>query len=246
MKRTYLLSLGLSLCLGLVAITTSAKSAAQKPVKIAAVPLAVTIENLGPTGPFIQSDCWETPGQLCPYVNGQDGVEANIDGGGNLIFYAQARRRGALRRVYIDYGNPPQISPLSSPSEGAPAVPQADYQDDGHVVTWPTSGAPYTPPQNMTIGQEQCIGLAFTYTVNGTSWRNNYRYRNNFPPQSNFASYAVITRIDDNTWEVEPKLSSCNDGNQMLAEVTSLPSSGVLVTSGLYQLPFKLTLRRKL
>ena len=80
------------------------------------------------------------------------------------------------------------------------------------------------------------------------SWRNNYRYANNFP-NSYLGSYAVVTRIDGDTWEIEPKPSACNGNgsNPWVAEVNDLsgPGNGILTTNGSYYMRFKLKLERK-
>ena len=73
-----------------------------------------------------------------------------------------------------------------------------------------------------------------------------FHYAQNFPNSSS-ASYAVVTRIDANTWEVEPKASTCNTGAATVAELNDLPLTGPggLTNNGMYYMPFKLTLVRK-
>lgn len=247
MKKYVLLSLSLLLCFSLVTIHTSGQKTGTPTV----VPLKVTIQNYDSVGVFsrIRSDCWNAPIPNCPYVDGLEGVAASFDKSGNLQITFQ-NSKTQIRLVYFDYGNPntgdpSQVFMLPPPGAHVPPYPTG-FQNMAHVVTDPTGNAPFTPLQDMSVGTVQCVGLAFTFQLNGKGWRNNFRKANNFP-NTPLASYGVVTRLDTNTWEVEPKASSCNQGTATVSELNDIPLSGPgnLTNNGMYYMPFKLTLVRK-
>lgn len=253
MKRSILLSLVLSLCLGLIAAGAAAQKSGQKPPKLTAVPLKVTIQNTDSSGQptRIRSDCHTAANPDCPYISGVDGVQASFDNEGNLVATIQPVRKRVVRSVYFDYedAEPLSAEQLINPPPDAHALPLSGYQGNVHIVTWWNAfGAYFEPLQNMSVGQVECVGMAITFDADGVNWRNNYRYANNFP-DSYRSSYAVVTRIDASTWEIEPKPSSCNGNgaNPGVAEVNDRAGKGLgtLTTNGLYYVPVKLTLTKK-
>ena len=247
MKRNFLLMLSLMLCFGFAA----ARASGQKPSSLPPVPLKVTIQNFDSTGTFcrIRSDCWNAPIPNCPYIDGVDGVSANFDESGNLNISFQDKRH-KTRLVYFDYGDPNTGDPsqvFMAPPPGAHVPPYpTGFQNEANVINHHTDTVPFTPLQNMSVGAVQCVGLAVTFQLNGRGWRNNFHYMQNFP-NSSITAYGVVTRLDANTWEVEPKASACNPGVATVAELNDIPLSGPggLTNNGMYYMPFKLTLVKR-
>lgn len=241
MKRNFLLILSLMLCFGFVAV----HGFGQKPGILTMVPLKVTIQNYDSIGTFsrIRSDCWNTPNPNCPYIDGSDGVGAKFDTSGNLVIDFQ-NKKPKTRLVYFDY-DAPQMYASPPPGAHVPPYPTG-FQNMARVITNHQTVPSFTPLQNLSVGAAQCVGLAFTFQLNGKGWRNNFNYAQNFP-NSSLTSYAVVTRIDANTWEIEPKVSTCNTGIATVAELNDIPLSGPggLTNNGMYYMPFKLTLVRK-
>lgn len=247
MKKALLPTLCMMLCYGIVAI----QGFGQKPGTPVVTPLKVTIQNFDSTGTFprIRSDCWNAAVPNCPYVDGLEGVSASFDKSGNLQVDCQSSKT-QIRQVYFDYGNPntgdpSQVFMPPPPGSHVPPYPTG-FQNMARVVTDPPVNAPFTPLQNLSIGAVQCVGLAVTFQLNGTGWRSNFRKGNNFP-NTPLASYGVVTRLDANTWEVEPRASSCNPGTATVGELNDIPLSGPgsLTNNGMYYLPVKITLVRK-
>lgn len=238
MKSTFLLLVSLALLLGLAA----AGVPAEKPVTNTVVPLIVTIQDYDSFGNLcrIRSDCSTAPAPSpnCPYVNGMAGIAANLDASGNLIIGFQTGR-SADRLLYFDYGSP--LSPQNH-------TPISGLYAEGHLATLPINSASYTAIQNMSVGAVQCVQLGWSYTLSDakkTQWRHNF-HRELLSFDLSQTSYAVVTRTDVNTWEVEPKASSCNPANAV-AKVFDTPSKGPFnfTDDGHYSMPFKLTLTRQ-
>jgi hypothetical protein len=237
MKKNLLIVVCLVLGLGWATAGTSA----QKTVTYPAVPLKVTIENLDSanTRSQIRSD------ENGEYIDGMAGIEANIDQYGNLIIDFQTGR-AAQRLVYFDYSRPYSQLP---PGAHVPPYPTG-LQGDSYLSTIPKDNSAYTPLQNLGIDSSECVSLGWSFTwqdAKKTQWRNDFHRGQQFPAQANQTSYAVVTRIDLDTWEVEPKSNSCNTGMPTVVELLDTPTKGSFnfTDDGLYYMPFKLTLRRK-
>jgi hypothetical protein len=182
------------------------------------------------------------------YVDGVDGVSARLDRYGDLIVNFQADPRTGRRRVHFDYSCTTSATCGSLPDE-----PPSGLQDRAYISTvCPEvgTGLPCTGPkiQEMHDGTEQCVQLNWEFTdVFGQHWRNGF-HRNRDLPEQEGTSYGVVTRIDANTWTVEPRAASCQGGNMpgiaKTFRIDTVRSKVVYTNFGTFWLPFKLILTR--
>jgi hypothetical protein len=213
---------------------------ASKPQSLPRVPLTVTVDDIDSTGlpTQIRSDGFG------PYVDGQDGVAASLDAYGDLIVDWQTRTSQA-RRVSFEYSRP--HIPVGPP-------PPSHANGDVYLASIAEPALPRTPIQLMVAGSEQCVRLHWMSTLSDSNaqWRTSYRRPANGPVQD--SSYAVVTRVDADTWEVEPKDAACNVDH--LNGITPIPTVATVIRAaikgqfvavdyGTYYMPFKLTLRRR-
>jgi hypothetical protein len=203
--------------------------AASKPVTYSPVPLKVTIE----------SGLQITAEDYSPYENGQGGTTANFDKYGNLIV-------SFGRPVCFDYG----VYGVDDPPTGCynnsyiSTVPK--QQGDGALqeLDWGESG-----------GESQCVQLNWQFRdASNVLWRNGFHRNRDLLGTQDGTSYAVVTRTDANTWEVEPRAFSCpgyDNTYENPAGVAgvftheSVRGKTVYTDYGLYSLPFRLTLTRQ-
>jgi hypothetical protein len=202
--------------------------AASKPGTYLPVPLEVTIaSDLG----------LKITGDSSPYVNGQEGTTANFDKYGNLIV-------SFGRPVCFDYG----VSEVENP-------PPTGCYNNSYISTLPKQPKQEGDGalQNLAKGSSQCVQLNWHFRdASNVLWRNGF-HRDPFPPEPQpEASYAVVTRTDADTWEVEPRAFSCQEYGPLdpagMARVfthESVRGKTVYTDYGLYSLPFRLTLTRQ-
>jgi len=250
MKRRMSMVVAFAFCLGLAAIGASAQG------KSAATPtvyLNVTIWPTGPSDTGIQGDASDGTGA---YLHGSKGISAFFNGDGELIFRIDPKT--SARRVWFRYPSPYEDLPTSAnhPTSGL-------YADATSLLTTVAvrRDASYEPLQNLSVlgTTTECVQLQWGYSDAGkTFWSHNFHR-----PQSagtidvNQTSYGVVTctAADVNgkcvMWEVEPKADSgslqCAGNGTVpgLARLIDTPARGQRNDSGLYFLPFKLTLVRK-
>jgi hypothetical protein len=182
------------------------------------------------------------------YVDGEQGVSARLDRYGDLIVNFQADPRAGRRQVSFDYSCATSGTCGSSPDE----MP-IGLQDRGYISTVcreVSTGFPCTSPkiQEMPDGTEQCVQLNWEFTdVFGQHWRNGF-HRNRDLPNQEGTAYGVVTRIDANTWTVEPRAAACQGDNMpgiaRTFRIETVRSKVVTHDFGTFWLPFKLTLTR--
>jgi hypothetical protein len=195
--------------------------AASKPVTYSPVPLKVTIE----------SGLQITAGDDSPYENGQGGTTANFDKYGNLIV-------SFGRPVCFDYG----VYGVEDPPTGCynnsyiSTVPE--QQGDGAL-------------QELDPGLSQCVQLNWQFRdASNVLWRNGFHRNRDLPGSQDGTSYAVVTRTDADTWEVEPRVLSCSgyenpDGMARVFTHELVRGKTVYTDYDLHSLPFRLTLTRQ-
>ena len=196
--------------------------AASKPVTYSPVPLKVTID----------SSLQITAEDGSPYENGQGGTTANFDKYGNLIV-------SFGRPVCFDYG----VYGVEDPPTGCynnsyiSTVPQ--QQGDGAL-------------QELDPGLSQCVQLNWQFRdASNVLWRNGFHRNRDLPGSQAGTSYAVVTRTDADTWEVEPRALSCPADYENPAGMARVfthewvRGKTVYTDYGLYSLPFRLTLTRQ-
>jgi len=181
------------------------------------------------------------------YVDGVVGVSARLDRYGNLIVNFHADPRTG-RQVHFDYS-----CTTSATCGFPPAEPPSGLQDRAYISTVCRevgTGLPCSSPgiQEMPDGTEQCVQLNWEFTdVFGQSWRNGFHRNRDLPDQEGTA-YGVVTRIDANTWTVEPRVADCQGGNMpgiaRTFRIDTVRSKVVYTDFGTFWLPFKLTLTR--
>ena len=235
MRKPFSIALLFMFCL-------SADVFAQKPVNLKVI--IQPTDSLGNT-------CKITSDGAGPYVHGQAGVSASFDTDGFFSVNFQTGKN-VQRTVTFDYSSP-YTGFDSAPPQDAHAPTSGTYPR-AYLGAIPEDSSTYIPAQNLPIGSSECLQLSWHYTLNDankTQWRHNFRRTSSTDGLDVVeTSYAVLTRIDANTWEVEPVASApCNNSvpAPALARLKDTPtvSSLQLNNDGLYYLPFKLTLIRK-
>jgi hypothetical protein len=195
---------------------------AEKYTKYTVVPLRVTVEpNLSDnvTPSKITSD------GMGDYVDGQDGVEANLDQWGNLIIDFQTKRT-PLRWLNYTY----------TPALGG----YGDFR--GNYLSTIRGG----PIQLMTPGESQCVQAAITRSGDSSIQLWHYFGRPVGGYDNSDTSSLSVTRVDGSTWEIET--STCGTG--VFGGVTRVfevetKGNNPLNPLGLYGLPFRMTLTAK-
>jgi len=184
------------------------------------VPLQVDIEpvDAGNTACGICSDVGD------PYVNGQEGIRAQFDQYGNLTVDFGARS------VDFSFGNPDLASGLHA---------------DSYLATRFSGGF----LQDLGDGASACAEMNWIFRDGAVEYRLLF-HRTGYPSPIDVAAtaYAFVTRIDADTWTVEPRgAADCGVGDDRLAGVVSLPTKGRVVYTdhGDESMPFRLTLTRQ-
>lgn len=207
---------------GLVYGPGSGAASAAKPPRPATttpVPLRVTILETDSLG----NQCRICSDQGGDYVDGEDAVNAQLDRYGNVIidFGINGNR---FREMTFDFALPVDLGNAGQP----PAIRTDSYLS--------TQTHPEGLIQLMAIGAEQCLQSNLSFYGNGTMYRLHFRR----PLNGDFildTSYLVVTRVGDDTWELEPREAGCNDG---------VPTRAKLFTNGTeWYMPFKMILRRR-
>lgn len=244
MKKVLLFALTLSTFFGLAGVGVLA----DKPGTIAAVNLKAVIEPTDSSG----SACQILSDGGGPYVHGQEGVSAIFDNSGDLIINFQTGKT-PIRGVAFDYS-----SPYTGPDDDPPATPKTPVSGTyprAFLSTIPQSNVGSSIPlQSLSIGASECVQLSWFYTLNDakkTQWRHNFHRTSSASGLDvSQTAYGVVTRIDADTWEVDPAATAaCNSSvpGPALARLVDTPTVGRFQfnNDGLYSLRFKLTLVRK-
>lgn len=191
------------------------------------VPLSVVVE---PLGSDLTTDTRIT-GDGQPYVDGDaDGTAAAIDKYGNLIV-------SFGRAVSFDY---------SAVLSGGGA-PSGDH-DASYISTVPREAGDGAL-QNLTTLSSQCVQLNWQFRdASGVLWRNGFHRDRDLPSQGG-TSYAIVTRIDNDTWQVEPATFPCGTltnpaGIARVFTQMSVRGKWVYTDYGTHSLSFRLTLTR--
>ena len=197
--------------------------AASKPVTYSPVPLKVTID----------SSLQITAEDGSPYENGQGGTTANFDKYGNLIV-------SFGRPVCFDYG----VYGVEDPPTGC--------YNNSYISTVPKQQGDGAL-QELGLGLSQCVQLNWQFRdASNVLWRNGFHRNRDLPGSQAGTSYAVVTRTDADTWEVEPRADNLScpgyDNPAGMARVftqESVRGKWVYTDYGLHSLSFRLTLTRQ-
>jgi hypothetical protein len=241
MKKSFVLVLGLALCMGIASLNISA----QRPGTSETVSLKVSFEAAMSDA----TECAVCGDGLGEYVDGADGVSAYLSRYGHLQFYFHGGD-ASLRRVLFNYSE-------FYPSANHPAVvppPPSGPHSYGDFITFKVF-EPYTNLQDMRVGDEpQCLMTGWTLDQGSPIWENNY-HRNGSPFFDPLTSYVSATCVAEASgkctkWELEPNDSPCNSGAvPTLVNVVKVtkpkPNKVSYQDYGLWKLPFKVTLMRK-
>lgn len=231
------MSIGMQGRLACLAVVTSVAAghpgsvSAARPGTTTAVALRVTVEPIDSAGNQCRI-CSDGGGE---YVDGVDAVRATLDQYGNFIVDF-GRTNHEVRELTFDYSQP--VDPANS--YPTPAVQRGSYLST-------VDGNPSLFLQNLPIGSEACVGLQISFEDGDDLFHAN-RFRR-YVSDTSESSFLVVTRMDANTWEAEPKPATCNTG-------AATPYVGTLATSpaiigepytnrGDFHLNFKMTLRRR-
>lgn len=251
----------LTLILGAIA---AAAGFAQRPNTSTPVSLRATLEALNSDGApcAVCGDGLSEPSfNPNEYVNGVNSVRAYFDKYGNFYFNFSGTRSVNVYYRPEDYIATATSSPVP---QGYIDTPQHSSVD---ITTFKAGDlpSPYVHLQNMQPGGAfaQCVMTGWTLDGNTSVILENNYHRNGSIFYDARNSYAVVTRLDQDTWEMEPKKTyldssnqpvtiACNNTTGQIESVASVLTkqsprkNQVTSTShGLYRLPFKLTLRRK-
>jgi hypothetical protein len=257
MKRTLLFVAVVALCAGFIA--TPNAIAGRGP---AAVALSITVEG-GPNDSYLPYNI-RSDGQG-PYVNGQSGVAATFESDGNL----NVRSFGA-RSLTFEYDQPiAGVFPGDSTFNADPALgvapaeaPYPAFKIVAAGCIMPTIRSDInTPLQTMAVGSQQWLRININYnTSSSTMYKNLFQRTENggLPAATDGTAWGIITRIDANTWTLEP---SSTYGSNVVLDASGFPQqngaarllkfvSGAHNTTtstnlGLFNLPFKMTLTRQ-
>ena len=257
MKRRIVSIFMLVLC---CALANAGATSQNKPGTTPTIPLRVIIEPLDSTrvATAITADREEY------YENGAKGISAFFNSEGELIFRIDPKT--SARRVYFSYPTPYggiDLQPPLTPTTPTPGL----YADAASLLTTVAvrRDGTYVPLQNLKANPllgtvSECVQLQWGYTdAAKTFWSHNFHR-----PQSattdidvSQTSYGVVTCKAVNgsgnceLWEVESKADSeslqCEGNGTVpgLARLIDRPVRGERNNSGLYVMPFKLTLQRK-
>lgn len=254
MKNTFSFIASLALWLALAIV-----SLGQKPGTSPPVALRVTIENANSSG----VGCAVCSDNGSEYIDGQQGIVAVFNKYGHFVFTFQNGE--TTRSIQVNYASP-FLLPVPSP----PDSPPTGYHT-GEIHTFKV-GDPYVNLQDMQVGNDksQCVGTGWTldtFAANNITWNNNL-HRTGSVFHDDRTSCAVVTCVEADgadkcvRWEIEPKKTyldafgqpvtiACNNTTGQVESVASVVkvvavrNKQTYVNYGLYELPFKLTLRKK-
>lgn len=222
-------------CVCLLAPGT-AQAQGGKATKYPVVPLSVVIEPAVTPTAENPAGIPAITGDAAAYEDGEARLRTVIDEFGNLIL-------AFGRDVYFHYGNP-----LPETRAGTVAdEPSSGAKSNAYISSLPRSGE--GPLQLLVAGSSQCVRLNWQYDhAAGGWWR--HGFNRGTTNAENGTSYAVVSRVDENTWTVEPRGGQdCGFTNlDSLAQVfthRSVKGKTTFLDYGDYYLPYKLTLTRK-
>jgi hypothetical protein len=242
--------------LTLLACLTTAATMAAGQTHLTAVSLKVTVNTSQQFDPLIGNPTYVTPDSLGQYIDGQNGVCANLDTSGDLIINFDCKSSATPRRVGMNLSAflaPPTSGTdvCSPPNSISPTNPPVAYTD--YVATLPATDKPAAAFQSMavydgtaaTIYYVQFFVQAQFSDAEQTIWRLNYHRTQTFADAA-LASYAEVRRMSSTQWVVEPVTPSglaTNPPNvAMLVWVTSTRNRSATTECGFYQAPFSFTL----
>jgi hypothetical protein len=214
-------------------LTLSAGLAAQKPNTTTPVALAVVVDDVGTR---ITSDAGG------PYVDGQDGVAANIDKYGNLIINFQTGKT-PVRKLYYNYDDPQDGQTL-----GGDLAPPNNY-----VSTIRQEGDT-TKMQDLAVGQSQCVRANVTYTTDDEKTQFRVLFQRGVTGiDVEETAYLHVTRTANETdgrrtWTVDSESTSgCDNGYSGIARLIDTPLVGKFkyTDRGRYHMPFRLFLTER-
>jgi hypothetical protein len=163
------------------------------------------------------------------YISGFQNVSARFDEYGNFIFSCGLGGRGnntyLVRWLNIDFSSPVVVY-TPPPITGADKV--------RNITTIPVAAYTFTPFQNMTVGQSQCVGLT---GGEGAEWIMNF-HRSAEDVSTSPSAYAVFTRTSSTQWTVTPA-GTCSPNSNVCAL-----RNGPDVLYGYYNMPFSFTLTK--
>ncbi len=235
-----------------------------------AVSVAVTIE------PKLSDGVTDTRilGDQAPYdniyIDGADGVTAQISSGGTLWMNFWPQTDSGLREVYFDHSH---TAPYPSPETLHPELVRTYYPSgygENTKVNSSFRDSNSVAMQNMANNSSQCLKFWWASRIMVSGQK--YSGRDNFhsidadtatTPDTK-AAYVIVTRIDTNNWTLEsnpsPTLGDlCHNSNQtgqapasMALHDETITSTGkhpttstYTVRDGYYYMPFRLTVTRK-
>lgn len=213
-----------------------ARAQGGKTTKYPVVPLSVVIDSVVTPTPTNLSGIPAITGDGLAYEDGEARLRTVIDEYGNLIL-------AFGRDVYFQYGDPEE----GTRSDQVQDEPESGLKSNAYISSLRRTGE--GPLQLLAPGRSQCVRLNWQYDhPAGGWWRHGFNRGSNH--LDNGTSYAVVTRVDDNVWTVEPRGGQhCGFTNRdSVAQVftqRTVKGKTVFVDYGDYYLPFKLTLTRK-
>lgn len=163
------------------------------------------------------------------YVNGSQSVSARFDTYGNFIFSCglggQGKNTYLIRWMNINFSSPVVI--YSNP-------PITGNDKVTAITTVSAVGQTFTPLQNMSVGQSQCVGLT---GGSNSGWVMNF-HRGAEDVSTSQSAYAVFTRTSLTQWTVTPA-GSCSTNSNICAL-----RNGPDILFGYYNIPFSFTLTK--
>lgn len=169
------------------------------------------------------------------YINGSQKVSAKFDQYGNFIFSCGLGGHGnntyLIRYMNINFDSPVQVF-IPPPITGNDKVLA--------ITTGQVAGVNFTPIQNLTPGQSECIGLT---GGSSSGWVMNFHRDTEDVPASPSA-YMVVTRSSTNPdqWTMTPVGTCSPNSNVNVCALRNGP--GTLY--GYYNMPFSFTLTKLL
>jgi hypothetical protein len=200
-----------------------ASKASAKPPGLQEVQLRITVRNA--TGDKITSDV------AADYVNGTQNVQAIFSSSGYFQFNTQNITGKPVQRwLKYDFSSPSQV--LITPPSTANLI--GTFLSSGISSLQGT----YIAPQNLALGQSECIVVTGTVTNSTNSYQVNF-HRGVEDVSTSPTSYMVLTRTGTGTWTMEP-VGSCSPNSN----IGALRDASAGITYGYYNLPFSFALTK--
>lgn len=168
-------------------------------------------------------DCPETFDCLSPYTHKVDGVSAGISTRGNFRMTLAKGNQTPIRTIFYDF---------SDCIEG-PCEPPFPF---GFTVRGANVHATGVNMREMSVGEVRGdLSLVVTILPEGSgSW---LLFFDPASPNGSGSTYITLTRIDADTWEIEAGIDD-------VATLARQASAGERIFSGLYRMPFKITVQK--